>query len=54
MVLRFRVGGFYVSGRLWEAQSVVFDVCEKLNLLYLTCLEGSGRLNLLYLTCLEA
>ena len=24
LTLRLRVGGFYVSGRLWEAQFVVF------------------------------
>ena len=29
LTLRPRVGGFYVSGRLWEVQSVVFYVCWK-------------------------
>ena len=30
LTLRPRVGGFYVSGRLWEAQSVVFYVSGRL------------------------
>ena len=30
LTLRFRVGGFYVSGRLWEAQLLVFYVSGRL------------------------
>ena len=30
LTLRPRVGGFYVSGRLWEAQSIVFYVSGRL------------------------
>ena len=45
LTLRPRVGGFYVSGRLWEVQSVCFYVSGTFNAVFFTCLEGSGRLN---------
>ena len=44
LTLRFRVGGFYVSGRLWEAQFVVSYVSGRLWEAKPFVLYVSGRL----------
>ena len=44
LTLRPRVGGFYVSGRLWEVQFVVFYVSGKLWEGQLVVFYVSGRL----------